>query len=123
MKSINLPQYIIWLLIACFLVAGWFFFPGLGQELALAGHHNHRSRVHATDFPKGAQWLNVSRPLALEDLKGKVVLLDFWTYACINCMHVLPDLHYLEEKYGDSLAVIGVHSAKFVNERESDNIR
>lgn len=71
----------------------------------------------------GAGWMNTARPLSLEDLRGKVVLLDFWTYCCINCMHILPDLKYLEEKYADQLVVIGVHSAKFDNEKDSDAIR
>ena len=52
------------------------------------------------------------------ELRGKVVLLDFWTYCCINCMHVLPDLAALEQKYsGRPVAVVGVHSAKFDNEK------
>lgn len=71
----------------------------------------------------GHGWLNVERPLRLEELRGKVVLLDFWTYCCINCLHILPDLKRLEEKYADELVVIGVHSAKFTNEQESANIR
>ncbi len=49
------------------------------------------------------------------------MLLDFWTYRCINCIHVVPELKRLEEKYPE-LIVIGVHSAKFVNEHESANI-
>ncbi|MFM7056274.1 MAG: thioredoxin-like domain-containing protein [Planctomycetota bacterium] len=71
----------------------------------------------------GAEWLNTARPITVPDLKGKIVLLDFWTYCCINCMHILPDLKYLEEKYADQLVVIGVHSAKFDNERDAKNIR
>ncbi|MGC1276406.1 MAG: thioredoxin-like domain-containing protein [Planctomycetaceae bacterium] len=71
----------------------------------------------------GVGWLNTSGPITLKDLRGKVVLLDFWTYCCINCMHVLPDLEYLEEKFDDELVVIGVHSAKFDNEKDSDAIR
>ena len=70
-----------------------------------------------------AEWLNTSRALTPEDLKGRIILLDFWTFCCINCMHVIPDLHYLEEKFGNKLTVIGVHSAKFTNERDSANIR
>jgi len=58
------------------------------------------------------------------ELKGQVVLLDFWTYCCINCMHVLPDLAYLEEKYKDEpFLVIGVHSAKFDNEGHRQTVR
>lgn len=79
--------------------------------------------VPAPEFPAGLDWLNVEKPLALADLRGKIVLLDFWTYGCINCMHVIPDLKRLEEKYADELVVIGVHSAKFENEGETDNIR
>lgn len=81
------------------------------------------SRVRAPEFPKDKAWLNTDRPLSLAELKGRVILLDFWTYCCINCMHILPDLKYLERKYKDSLTVIGVHSAKFDNEKETENIR
>lgn len=77
----------------------------------------------APEFPPGADWLNVDHPLTLADLRGKIVLLDFWTYGCINCMHVIPDLKALEEKYAEELVVIGVHSAKFENEGETENIR
>ena len=68
-------------------------------------------------------WLNTSRPIAADDLKGRIILLDFWTYGCINCMHIIPDLHALEEKFGSDLTVIGVHSAKFKNESDTKNIR
>ena len=82
-----------------------------------------REPVRAPEL-NGAAWLNTEHPLTLADLKGKLVLLDFWTYCCINCMHILPDLKYLEEKYADQpLVVIGVHSAKFENEKDTDNIR
>ncbi|WP_231742618.1 thioredoxin-like domain-containing protein [Polystyrenella longa] len=74
------------------------------------------------DIPDG-EWLNTSGPISMEDLRGKIVIFDFWTYCCINCIHVLPDLEYLEEKYPNELVVIGVHSAKFDNEKISDNIR
>ena len=51
------------------------------------------------------------------------MLLDFWTFCCINCHHVLPDLARLEAKYKDELVVIGVHSAKFDAERDTENVR
>ena len=54
-------------------------------------------------------------------MKGKLVLLDFWTYGCINCIHVIPDLKRLEEEYANELVVIGVHSAKFANEGQTEN--
>jgi thiol-disulfide isomerase/thioredoxin len=77
----------------------------------------------AVEFDPELPWLNVSRPLVLDDLKGKVVILDFWTYGCINCIHVLADLKKLEEKYGDRLAVIGVHTPKFENEENIETLR
>src|SRR5687767_13356370 len=82
-----------------------------------------RSRVRAPEITGGRGWLNTDKPLSLAALKGKVVLLDFWTYGCINCIHIIPDLKKLEAKYPNELVVIGVHSAKFVNERETENIR
>jgi thiol-disulfide isomerase/thioredoxin/sugar lactone lactonase YvrE len=80
-------------------------------------------RFPAPDFDGGAEWLNVAGEITLRDVRGKIVLLDFWTYCCINCMHVLPDLAYLEKKYPNEIVVIGVHSAKFDNEKDSANIR
>jgi DNA-binding beta-propeller fold protein YncE len=77
----------------------------------------------APAFPAGVDWINVPAPLTFEQLRGKVVLLDFWTYGCINCIHMIPTITQLEEKYGDALAVIGVHSAKFANEGQTENIR
>lgn len=80
-------------------------------------------RVRAPELPQNQPWLNTDKPLSLQELKGRVVILDFWTYCCINCLHVLPQLKYLEQKYKDSLTVIGVHSAKFDNEKETESIR
>ena len=82
-----------------------------------------RARVRAPEIQGGRGWLNTDKPLSLEALKGKVVLLDFWTYGCINCIHIIPDLKKLEAKYANQLVVIGVHSAKFQNEKETENIR
>ncbi|KAK7284430.1 hypothetical protein RJT34_19176 [Clitoria ternatea] len=76
------------------------------------------------EFPSKLDWLNTAPLQFHRDLKGKVVLLDFWTYCCINCMHVLPDLDFLENKYKDMpFVVVGVHSAKFDNEKDSEAIR
>ena len=82
-----------------------------------------RFKMEGTELDGGAEWLNTSGEITLKDLRGKVVLVDFWTYCCINCMHILPDLKYLEHKYPKELVVIGVHSAKFDNEKETENIR
>ena len=83
----------------------------------------YEGRVNAPDFPANAEWLNTTRSLSLEDFAGKLLLLDFWTYCCINCMHVLPVLRKLERQFPEELAVVGVHSAKFDQERAIENIR
>jgi thiol-disulfide isomerase/thioredoxin len=80
-----------------------------------------RGRVRAPKFPEKAEWLG-GVPVDLGKLKGRVVLLDFWTFCCINCIHVLEDLKYLEKKYEGKLQVIGVHSPKFDYEKNSDAI-
>jgi DNA-binding beta-propeller fold protein YncE len=72
---------------------------------------------------EGGEWVNVAKPLSLADLRGRFVLLDFWTYCCINCMHVLPELKKLEHAFPSELVVVGIHSAKFDGEHVTDNIR
>ncbi|MEA1952532.1 MAG: thioredoxin-like domain-containing protein [Planctomycetota bacterium] len=84
--------------------------------------HNAVKPVAVPDLPEGLTWLNTSKPLRLDELRGKFVLLDFWTYCCINCMHILPELKELEKAYPKNLVVIGVHSAKFATERDTKNI-
>lgn len=68
-------------------------------------------------------WLNTDKAWTIADFKGKVVLLDFWTFGCINCQHIIPDLRKLEKEFAKELVVIGVHSAKFFSERSNKNIR
>ncbi len=79
--------------------------------------------THFTVATPGSQWLNVQRPLTTDDLRDKIVLLDFWTYCCINCIQTLPELAKLEKEFRDNLVVIGVHSGKFDQEKETDPIR
>ena len=79
--------------------------------------------ANASEFPSGLDWLNTEHPLRIRQLRGKIVLLDFWAYCCINCMHVLEDLKRLESKYPEELVVIGVHSAKFDAEKNTVSIR
>ncbi|MCO8276481.1 thioredoxin-like domain-containing protein [Actinoplanes sp. TRM 88003] len=76
------------------------------------------ARVRAPEL-RGRGWLNTGgKDLTLADLHGKIVILDFWTYGCINCLHVLDELRPLEQKYGDAVVMIGVHSPKFQHERD-----
>jgi thiol-disulfide isomerase/thioredoxin/sugar lactone lactonase YvrE len=77
------------------------------------------SPIHAPELDGGIAWLNTDRPLSLREMRGSVVILDFWTYCCINCMHVLPTLRAIEERHrNEPVVVIGVHSGKFDAERE-----
>ncbi|MFP6668250.1 MAG: thioredoxin-like domain-containing protein [Pirellulales bacterium] len=79
--------------------------------------------VRAPSIDGGTAWLNTAEPLRLEKLRGKFVILEFWTYCCINCIHQIADLKKLERAYPESLVVIGIHAAKFKQERELQNVR
>lgn len=79
--------------------------------------------VPANAFVGGVEWINTQTPIRLEQLRGKFVLLDFWTYCCINCLQTLPDLKKIEQAYPNQLVVIGVHAPKFLGERDSENVR
>jgi thiol-disulfide isomerase/thioredoxin len=69
-------------------------------------------------------WLNTDAPLHLADLRGKVVLLDMWTFDCINCRHVVPSLRRWHEIYSEQgLVVIGNHYPEFAHESELDNLK
>lgn len=93
------------------------------QGLHAQDDFTYKGEIDAPEFPEGLTWLNVETPLRIADLKGKIVLLDFWTYGCINCIHIIPELKRLEAQYPNELVVIGVHSAKFDNEGVTENIR
>ncbi|WP_460934217.1 NHL domain-containing thioredoxin family protein [Phycicoccus ginsengisoli] len=79
-----------------------------------------RTRLRAPEL-RGRGWLNTGgRELSLADLRGRVVVLDFWTFCCVNCLHVLDELRPLEERFPDSLVLVGVHSPKFEHEADPD---
>ncbi len=78
-----------------------------------------RARVRAPELIGKGGWLNTGdRQYSLADLRGRIVVLDFWTFCCINCLHVLDELRELEEKHRDTVVIIGVHSPKFVHEAD-----
>ena len=82
----------------------------------------NRARVRAPEFPPGT-WFNTGGPLTLAGLRGKLVLLDFWSSCCANCIHVIDELRPLEREFGDALVIIGVHSPKFEHERRDATVR
>lgn len=78
-----------------------------------------RVRVRAPELVGKGGWLNTGgKELRLADFRGRVLILDFWTFCCINCLHVLDELRELEEKHRDTVVIVGVHSPKFVHEAE-----
>src|SRR6201995_425312 len=85
------------------------------------------SLVNATTAPEiaqpGLQWFNVAKPIPIESLRGRIVILDFWTEGCINCIHIIPILRGIEEKFPDKVAVIGVHSPKFAEEKNASSVK
>jgi cytochrome c biogenesis protein CcdA/thiol-disulfide isomerase/thioredoxin len=83
----------------------------------------HETTTKAPSFAGATRWLN-SRPLTAEDLRGKVVLVDFWTYSCVNCLRSLPYVRAWDRQYAhDGLVVVGVHSPEFAFERDPANVR
>ncbi|MFQ3620047.1 MAG: thioredoxin-like domain-containing protein [Spirochaetales bacterium] len=90
---------------------------------APSSRRSYAGVIPAPEFPEGMNWLNVKEPLQFSKLKGKIVLLDFWTYGCINCMHNIPYIKQLQEEYPNELVVIGIHSAKFANEGRLQSLR
>ncbi|MGY8680983.1 thioredoxin family protein [Bradyrhizobium sp. UFLA05-153] len=81
------------------------------------------SQEIAPDFTGISNWFN-SKPLSLADLRGKVVLVDFWTYGCVNCVNTLPHVTELYAKYRDKgLVVVGVHTPEFPFERSASNVQ
>lgn len=111
------------LLIATFAVILWFLF-GFLAKIVLAPNFSSSDlgKVLSAYDDNDGRWLNLSRPLKKEDLEGRVVLLDFWTYACVNCLHAIPEIKKLEKEFGNKLMVIGVHSGKFDNEKDPRSI-
>jgi sugar lactone lactonase YvrE len=81
------------------------------------------TKLAAPELEGGVAWLNTDRPIKLAELRGRIVLLDFWTLCCINCLHTSPDLARLEAKYPGVLVVIGVHTPKFPHEKETESVR
>lgn len=82
-----------------------------------------KAAVNAPELRTRSGWVNTPKPYTLADFKGKLLLLDFWTYGCINCQHILPDLNRLEEEFPEELVVVGIHSGKFDLEKKNSHIR
>ena len=90
---------------------------------ASAGANAATAPFEAPEFSGITQWLN-SEPLTMKQLRGKVILVDFWTYDCINCINTLSHVVQWHDKYKDKgLVVIGVHTPEYAFERKTENVR
>jgi thiol-disulfide isomerase/thioredoxin len=105
---------------------------GATAAVAVAGHTSPNKIAGTAGLSRlgpapalagGGTWIN-SEPLAPADLKGKVVLYDFWTYSCVNCVRTIPYLRSWYDRYkGDGLVIVGVHSPEFQFEHDTANVR
>jgi thiol-disulfide isomerase/thioredoxin len=117
------PVGLVLVCAASLILLCWPSVPVKGEEARAAARPPTGTVRNAPELEGGVAWLNTAAPLRLSDLRGKFVLLDFWTLCCINCIHTLPELARLEKKYANQLVVIGVHTAKFDNEKDTASIR
>jgi len=114
MKSIPRFFYLL-------LAVVWFFNPaGVPAGAGLVEYLPHKQ---APTLRTGLDWLNTEAPLTLADLKGKFVLLNFWTYSSVNCVNVFAELKALQKKYPRELVIVGIHSPKYPVQRYTDNVK
>ena len=96
--------------------------PQQDGELSMSATRGDKSGLRLAPEIQSTQWLN-GAPVTLQDLRGRVVMIDFWTFDCINCQHVIPALKGWHEKYGSQgLTIIGVHTPEFDFERQTANV-
>ena len=80
------------------------------------------TRAPAKEFPIDLEWVNATRAPQLAELRGRVILIWFWSYDCVNCWSLVPDLRFLEDKYHDGLTVIGVHCPKYPQQVPAEGV-
>lgn len=96
---------------------------GMGMAMAPVAMAQAQTQSNAPEFTGLGQWFN-SGPLTMQQLRGKVVMVDFWTYGCINCVRTLPHVTRLYEKYKDKgLVIVGIHTPEFAFERSASNVQ
>jgi thiol-disulfide isomerase/thioredoxin len=110
-------------LMLSFVLLGLVAYIGFPAVKALAGNEPAATApAPAPNFTGIDRWLN-SEPLSIEKLRGKVVLVEFWTYECINCIHVIPHTQALYDRYrNDGLVVVGIHTPEYDEERIPSNV-
>lgn len=119
--------------LAAIAAGGWFWSnagqkpQGMGMSMGMAmapvAMAQAQAQTNAPEFTGLGQWFN-SEPLTMQQLRGKVVMVDFWTYGCINCVRTLPHVTKLYEKYKDKgLVIVGIHTPEFAFERSVSNVQ
>ncbi len=119
--QINQREKSIILLVIASLLAIWGLFSFFSYIFFSTTSSN--SAINKIINKENNQWFNVSRPLEVSDLEDRVILLDFWTYACVSCIQALPEIKKLEKEFGSKLTVIGIHSGKTINDKDPEEIR
>ena len=120
MRKYFIVAYVIIGLLVVLLIASNFNIKGIGGFNFLK---RSLRKGNALELDGGTAWLNTDKPISIDSLKGKVVLLNFLTYSNINCIHTIDNIKKIEAKYLNNLVVIGVHSGKFTSESDTDNLR
>lgn len=105
-----------------FFAAGFVYLASFVEPPSVEAAAQQQKPMDAPELVGGTDWFNTNQPIRLADLRGRIVLLDFWTLCCINCIHTLPDLATIEARYPGVVVVIGVHTPKFDNERKSASV-
>lgn len=123
MSAIKLKLLVVWVVLTAFSASSVYM-----MTLAYSGSKNllnqKDSGMKAPEFPKSTRWLNSEESVTMAKLKGKIVVMDFWTYCCINCLHALPVLKKIEEHYKDKpVVVLGIHSGKFDQEKNDEKVK
>ena len=122
------------ILIALYIFSGKMIYPVKQNEFEINTPSNSEknnivktvslSDDKAPDLKNNGKWINTDKELSMENLKGKVVLLEFWTFGCYNCTNTLPYLKEWYEKYkSENFEMIGVHCPEFDNERNFENVK
>ena len=114
-------SFILFLASAAILL--WFLFIAVSYAASIISLKSSNTLNPIASINNQERWFNVSHKLSEKDLKGRVILLDFWTYSCVRCLQNLPNIKELEDRFGSKILVIGVHSGKFANEKDPQTIR
>ena len=113
------------LLISSTIIVIWFIYLSISSILSAVAidNTNLKNLTNNANLEADSKWLNSARNITASDLKNRIILVDFWTYSCVSCLQLVPEIKKLEAEFGDKLTIIGVHSSKFQNDKEIESIK